>query len=97
MHPGSGTLPLLSFLSLTGMTQLMFLKQHRVGDDTFLDTPTRKIKGSKKLSIFQALTGGWEYSKICLSYKEGSSNLLNPGVNKSNKSASLLGSMGLVT
>lgn len=63
----------------------------------FLDTPTQKTKGSKKLSIFKALTGSWEYSKICLSYKEGSSNLLNLGVNKSNQVCLLLGSMGLVT
>lgn len=33
-----------------------FSKAAQDKDDMFLDTPARKIKGSQKLSIFQALT-----------------------------------------
>lgn len=48
-----------AFVPLTSTIRLLFLKQHRVGDAVFSDTPAMKIKGSKKLPIFQAFTGSW--------------------------------------
>lgn len=48
-----------AFIPLPRTIQPQFLKQHRVGDATFSDTPATKIKGSEKLPTSQAFPGSW--------------------------------------